>query len=108
MEGILLCPIPHIAVSANHEFNNLQNLGALESNLYNKFDHHRELVFALNPKLQLTAFYQYNSFDKTGRVNVRGSWKYRPLSFIYLVFNDTQTDLFKMLAMLSNNFILAN
>lgn len=90
--GIRYAPIPHIAVSANHEFNNLQNLGAMESNLITNLTT-IGTRFALNPRLQLTAFYQYNSFDKTGRVNVRGSWKYRPLSFIYLVFNDTQTDL---------------
>ncbi len=48
--------------------------------------------FALNPRLQLSAFYQYNSFDEQGRWNIRGSWEYRPLSFIYFVFNDTQID----------------
>jgi hypothetical protein len=46
--------------------------------------------FALNPRLQLSAFYQYNTFDEQGRWSVRGSWEYQPLSFIYLVFNDTR------------------
>ena len=45
---------------------------------------------ALNPRIQFSAFYQYNDFDQQGRWNVRGSWEYQPQSFIYLVFNDTQ------------------
>ncbi|MEP4948687.1 MAG: hypothetical protein ABJU26_14210, partial [Flavobacteriaceae bacterium] len=49
---------------------------------------------ALDPRVQLTPFYQYNSFDEQGRWNVRFSWEYMPLSFIYLVFNDTQTNVF--------------
>ncbi|MEM6802152.1 MAG: hypothetical protein AAF696_12155, partial [Bacteroidota bacterium] len=48
--------------------------------------------FALNPRLQLSMFYQYNSLDKQGRWNIRSSWEYQPLSFVYLVFNDTQVD----------------
>lgn len=47
---------------------------------------------ALNPRLQLSVFYQYNSFDQQGRWNVRGSWEYQPLSFFYVVFNDSQID----------------
>jgi len=48
--------------------------------------------FALNPRVQLSAFYQYNSFDEQGRWNIRASWEYQPLSFLYLVFNDAQID----------------
>jgi hypothetical protein len=50
---------------------------------------------AANPRMQLSAFYQYNSFDERGRWNVRGSWEFAPLSFVYLVFNENdfkQTD----------------
>ena len=49
---------------------------------------------ALNRHLQLSTFYQYNSFDQQGQWNIHFSLGYMPLSFIYLVFNDTQTDLF--------------
>ncbi|MEM8892704.1 MAG: hypothetical protein AAGD28_32285, partial [Bacteroidota bacterium] len=48
--------------------------------------------FALNPRIQLSAFYQYNTFDKRGRWNIRASWEFQPLSFIYLVYNDTRID----------------
>jgi hypothetical protein len=43
--------------------------------------------------LQGTLFYQYNSLDGTGRWNIRFSWEYQPLSFVYLVFNDARSDL---------------
>ena len=61
----------------------------LETNLYTA-----NLRLALNPRVQLSTFYQFNSFDEQGRWNIRFSWEYAPLSFIYLVLNDTQTDSF--------------
>ncbi|MFP2995242.1 DUF5916 domain-containing protein [Spongiivirga sp. MCCC 1A20706] len=91
--GLRYAPIPHIAFSANYERNNLNNIGIdqedLDTDLYTA-----SLRLALNPRVQLSTFYQYNSFDQQGRWNVRLQWEYMPLSFIYLVFNDTQTDAF--------------
>jgi hypothetical protein len=37
---------------------------------------------AANPRMQVSAFYQYNSFDERGRWNIRGSWEFAPLSFL--------------------------
>ncbi len=84
-----LAPIPHAAVTIDYEFNDIRNVGIKEQDLST------HLItlgsrFALNPRIQLSAFYQYNSFDEQGRWNVRASWEYLPLSFVYLVFNDTQ------------------
>jgi hypothetical protein len=42
--------------------------------------------------VQLSVFYQYNSFDRRSRWNVRGSWEFLPLSFLYLVFNDSMVE----------------
>jgi hypothetical protein len=87
--GLRIAPIPHIAVTADYEYNNLVNLGEDEEDLQT----HLITVgarFAANPRIQLSVFYQYNTFDEQGRWNIRGSWEYRPLSFVYLVFNDTQ------------------
>lgn len=86
-----LAPIPHAAITVNYEYNDLKNVGELDRNLST------HLItlgsrFALNPRLQLSAFYQYNSFDGQGRWNVRASWEYQPLSFVYIVFNNTQRD----------------
>lgn len=86
-----LAPIPQAAITLNYEHNDIQSVGITQEDLSTN------LVtlgarFALNPRLQLSAFYQYNSFDEQGRWNVRASWEYQPLSFVYVVFNDTQID----------------
>ncbi len=84
-----IAPIPHAAITFDYEYNDLRKVGIERRDLTT------DLVtvgsrFALNPRVQLSAFYQYNTFDEQGRWNVRASWEYQPLSFIYLVFNDTQ------------------
>ncbi|ELR69405.1 hypothetical protein C900_05095 [Fulvivirga imtechensis AK7] len=87
--GVRFAPVPHLAFTADYEFNKLNELGEMQQNL----ETHLTTLgarFALNPRVQLSAFYQYNSFDEQGRWNIRGSWEYRPLSFIYIVFNDTR------------------
>ena len=90
--SIRYSPIPNISVGGNYEHNSLKNLGVDNEN--KKTDlYSANLRLALNPRVQLSTFYQFNSFVEQGRWNVRFSWEYMPLSFIYLVFNDTQTDL---------------
>ena len=89
--GLRFAPAPYVAVTVDYEYNDLENLGVANEDLKT----HLTTVgsrFALNPRLQLSVFYQYNTFDEQGRWNIRGSWEYQPLSFIYLVFNDTQID----------------
>ncbi|MEM6813065.1 MAG: DUF5916 domain-containing protein [Bacteroidota bacterium] len=91
--GLRYAPLPHISFTADYERNNLNGIGIdnedLDADLYTG-----SMRLALNPRVQLSTFYQYNSFNEQGRWNVRFSWEYMPLSFIYLVFNDTQTDIF--------------
>ncbi|MEL7423610.1 MAG: DUF5916 domain-containing protein [Bacteroidota bacterium] len=89
--SIRLAPIPHAALTLDYEYNRLTEIG-LENR---KLETHLTTIgsrFALNPRVQLSAFYQYNSFDEQGRWNIRGSWEYRPLSFVYLVFNSRLID----------------
>ncbi len=86
-----LAPIPHIALTLSYEHNDLNRVGIEERDLTT------DLVtigsrLALNPRLQLSIFYQYNSFDGQGRWNVRASWEYNPLSFVYVVFNDSRIE----------------
>jgi hypothetical protein len=87
-------PIPHIALSADYEYNRLTEMGTANQNLTTNL-YTGNLRLALNPRVQFNTFYQYNSFNKQGRWNARFSWEYAPLSFIYLVFNDVQTDAFE-------------
>lgn len=92
--GIRYAPMPHLAVSADYEYNHLKNIGMeekkLETNLFTG-----GLRLALNPRVQLSTFYQYNSFNEQGRWNARFSWEYKPNSFIYLVYNNTKNDGFE-------------
>ena len=89
VSGIRLAPNPYMALTFDYEYNRLRELGEASENL----ETHLSTVgarFAANPRLQLSTFYQYNTFDEQGRWNVRLSWEYQPLSFLYLVFNNTQ------------------
>lgn len=86
-------PIPQLAISLDYEYNALRQVGIDQKNLYTNL-YTSSLRLALNPQVQLSTFYQYNSFDRQGRWNIRFSWEYLPLSFVYLVFNDTETDIF--------------
>jgi len=49
-----------------------------------------ELRLAVNPRLQLTAFYQYNDAARQGTLNARFAWEFRPLSYLYVVLNDAR------------------
>lgn len=86
--GLRLAPMPHITFTANFENNNFENFGSRVRS-FNTQLYTAGTRLALNPRLQLSAFYQYNSFDERGRWNVRGSWELAPLSFLYIVFNET-------------------
>lgn len=83
-----IAPIPHVNFGFSLERNELRNLGALKQskdvNLWML-----ESRLALNPRLQLISFYQQNSLNDLRALNLRLSWEYQPLSFVYLVFNKT-------------------
>ena len=91
--GTRYAPSVHAAFSVNYEFNDLRQLGRDSEDLQTHLISAGARL-AVNPRIQLSVFYQYNSFDDRGRWNVRGSWEYRPLSFVYLVFNDTRINSF--------------
>ena len=42
---------------------------------------------ALNPRLQLSGLFQKNSIDHSIKYNIRFSWEYQPLSYVYFIFN---------------------
>lgn len=86
-----IAPIPHISLSMSYEFNDIQNLGSERSDLSTHLFSLSSRL-AINPRLQLYTFYQYNSFDQQGGWNIRASWEYKPLSFIYLVFNTNRLE----------------
>lgn len=95
--GARYSPIPNVSISSDYEYNSLNNIGTNNQSIYTNLLT-SGIRLALNPKLQLSGFYQYNDFTKTGRINARFSWEYLPQSFIYLVFNNTETDAFNTIS----------
>ena len=86
-----LAPVPQAALTIDYEYNDINSVGI------DAMDLSTHLVtvgsrFALNPRIQLSTLYQYNSFDEQGRWNLRFSWEYQPLSFIYIVYNNSENN----------------
>jgi hypothetical protein len=85
---VRFAPLPRISLRADYTRNAFRGVGVQEQDsnidLYSG-----ELRMAYNPRLQASLFYQYNSLDQQGRWNARGSWEFAPLSFLYIVFNET-------------------
>ncbi len=81
-----IAPIPHLFLQAQFNRNHFKEVGNPETNktvdLYSLSGR-----LALNPRLQLIGFYQKNSENNSSNYNIRLSWEYQPLSYIYLVFN---------------------
>lgn len=79
-------PIPHISILAELNRNNFMKVG--ENKTSEKVDLYIiQGRLALNPRLQLTGFYQKNSYDHSDSYYLRFSWEYQPLSYIYVIFN---------------------
>ena len=81
-------PIPNAALTLSYEHNTFSDFGTAEADFQTDL-YTVGLRLAYNPRIQLSGFYQYNTFDQRGRWNLRGSWEFAPLSFLYLVFNET-------------------
>ena len=81
-----LAPIPHVNLGLSWNWSKFEQMGTAkdtkEVNL---------LIFetrmAINPRLQLIGFYQKNTTDNLNSFNMRLSWEYQPLSYVYVVFN---------------------
>ena len=81
-----LAPTPHFSISGRFNRNHFKEAG--DPATTKKVDlYGLEARIAVNPRLQLTGFYQKNSENNLNNYNIRLSWEYQPLSFIYLVFN---------------------
>ena len=81
-----IAPIPHISVIAELSRNHFVDVGASRTTTTVNL----RIIqgrFALNPRLQLTGFYQNNSLDHSDSYNVRFSWEYLPLSYLYVIYN---------------------
>jgi hypothetical protein len=81
-----LAPLPQVNLGLSWSWNRFEHVGAAsetkEVNLLIV-----ESRLAINPRFQLIGFYQKNTTDNLNAVNLRFSWEYQPLSYVYLVFN---------------------
>jgi hypothetical protein len=81
-----IAPIPNLFLQAQFNRNHFKEVGDPETDkivdLYSLSGR-----IALNPRLQLIGFYQKNSENNSSNYNIRLSWEYQPLSYVYLVFN---------------------
>lgn len=91
--SLRFAPLPHIQLTADYQFNRLSNLGQARRNEETHLVG-AQLRLALNPRVQLISFLQYNTTSDRTTVNSRFVWEYRPLSYIYLVYNDNRQELF--------------
>jgi hypothetical protein len=83
-------PIPKIAAGLTYTYNLFKGFGPAGSKV-NNYLLAPELRLSFTPKIQLSGFYQYNTVAGNGGLNMRFAWEYKPLSFIYLVFNDLRS-----------------
>lgn len=84
--AVQFVPIPYISLQGRFNRNYLEEVG--DALTTEKIDLYSiEGRFALNPRIQMVGFYQQNSENNLQNYNIRFSWEYQPLSFIYLVLN---------------------
>jgi hypothetical protein len=82
-------PGPHLGVTFDYTGQRFRGVGEADASLTSHLLG-AELRVALNPRLQLVSFYQRNTAFATDTWSSRLAWEFRPLSFVYLVFNDGQ------------------
>lgn len=87
--GIRFAPSPKIAFTLDYQRDQFFDFGNLQENFTTNL-YVGGFRAALNPRIQLSSLYQYNSFDQRLRLNIRGSWEVAPLSFLYIVFNENE------------------
>ena len=84
--AITFVPIPNIAVVGTITDNDFRNVGDTRHDNVSLASFNGS--FALNTKLILSALIQANTANYSIGYNFRLAWEYRPLSYLYLVFNE--------------------
>lgn len=85
--GLRLAPSPKAGLTFNYEHTDFSELGDLKEAFTTEL-YTCGIRLSWNPRLQFSGFHQYNIFDQQGRWNLRASWEFAPLSFVYLVVNE--------------------
>lgn len=82
-----LAPLPQMAFTLGYEHNRFHDFGTTKDDFVTDL-WTTGIRLAINPRIQVSGFYQFNSLNDRGAWNLRGSWEFAPLSFVYLVFNE--------------------
>jgi hypothetical protein len=82
-------PTPFVSMRVAYEINRLTRVGVRDTSVTTHLAGPELRVF-LNPRVQWSGFYQYNTAQQRGTLNARFSWEFAPLSFLYVVYNDRQ------------------
>jgi hypothetical protein len=80
-------PVPYFSLATTVEANRFRGVGSNAGQVKNVRLWGVEGRLALNPRVQVIGFYQFNSLQDRDLWNVRLAWEFQPLSFVYLVFN---------------------
>jgi hypothetical protein len=88
--SISIIPLPHISLKAGVNRNQFHEVG-IEGGSKDIYLYTVQGRFALNPRIQFTGLYQHNSQNNLDSYNLRFSWEYKSLSYLYLVFNGRET-----------------
>lgn len=78
---------PYLRLGFSYEYNDITNLGISETDVSTDL-YSFSGRFALNPRFNLSTFYQRNAYSEIDNWNIRMSWEYQPLSFLFIVFNE--------------------
>lgn len=79
---------PFLRLAVNYERNQIRDLG-LNSQDVNTDLYSFSGRLALSPRFNVNAFFQRNAFIDRNNVNIRMSWEYQPLSFLFIVLNES-------------------
>jgi hypothetical protein len=79
-------PVPHVSLLVDYTQNRFREMARENTDLVTHLIT-PQVRLALNPRVQLTGFYQRNTAADRDVWNVRFSWEFQPLSFLYLVYN---------------------
>jgi hypothetical protein len=84
-------PIPYVSLTGEYNRNNFMGVGdPITSKTVNLYI--LQGRFALNPRVQLSALYQKNSLNDAQNYNIRLSWEFEPLSYLYIIYNHGSFD----------------
>lgn len=82
-------PIVNVSTTASLTLDDVKNLGTANvTRTVSLLTINNQ--FALNPKLLLAGLLQFNNQDHSFGTNVRLSWEYKPLSYLYILYNNVQ------------------